>query len=291
MYSKQQTWLMVLFILGIGTGWYLLVDNTFGSRRAIDQPITKPLEDGISNPLATKPNVASNSNNTYIHIAIVACGLDRVLQARVLARSIDYFLRPSWHLTMHIVTNLQQRPKLSLSPQIAVRWYNLSYPSQNAELWHTLFKPCAAQRLFLPGLLSAVTQVIYLDIDTILVTDIARLWQHFKLFSPTQTAAMAPEGQVLNRNWYHRFARHPYPKPMGLNSGVMLMHLARLRGVRFEQRMQSLLKLYQSNITWGGVYYLSTALEQGYVMPRMRMASRLPNTTRCSSACCNVCFY
>lgn len=98
-----------------------------------------------------------------------------------------------------------------------------------------------------------------MDTDSFFLDDIVELWDHFHLFNKEQLAAMVQEGevsqqrdqlrctspwtahnrqrcasfsppaQVSNLNWYAKHARHPYYGDLGLNSGVMLMELDRMR--------------------------------------------------------------
>lgn len=57
-----------------------------------------------------------------------------------------------------------------------------------------------------------------------------------KEFNSTQLAAMAPEHEIPKIGWYSRFARHPYYGTTGVNSGVMLMNLTRIRSTQFKVR-------------------------------------------------------
>jgi UDP-xylose:glucoside alpha-1,3-xylosyltransferase len=56
--------------------------------------------------------------------------------------------------------------------------------------WTTLFKPCAAQRLFLPDILGDTARVLYVDKDTVFLRDPADLWDVFTQFDAHQLAAM-----------------------------------------------------------------------------------------------------
>lgn len=62
---------------------------------------------------------------------------------------------------------------------------------------------------------------------------------------------MTTEGEVPSLNWYHRFARHPFYGEMGLNSGVMLMDLRKLRELDFTQEIIEIYREYKLNIVWG----------------------------------------
>lgn len=63
------------------------------------------------------------------------------------------------------------------------------------------------------------------------------IWKFLKAFNSTQLAAMAPEHEIPKIGWYSRFARHPFYGVTGVNSGVMLMNLTRIRSTLFKVRM------------------------------------------------------
>ncbi|KAM7286705.1 glucoside xylosyltransferase 1 [Ixodes scapularis] len=67
----------------------------------------------------------------------------------------------------------------------------------------------------------------------------------------SQLAALVPESEDYATNWYRRFARHPFFEPLGVNSGVMLMNLTRMRAFGWESLMGPLLTKYERNISWG----------------------------------------
>ena len=87
----------------------------------------------------------------------------------------------------------------------------------------------------------------------------------------SQMAAVAPEHEDYATGWYNRFARHPYYGDLGifayqsfanivgcqfiwfpgLNSGVMLMNLTRMRQFKWEEYVIPIYQEYKSKITWG----------------------------------------
>ena len=90
-----------------------------------------------------------------------------------------------------------------------------------------------------------------MDTDVLFLTDLDDIWKQFKLFNESQLAALAPEHEDPNMGWYNRFARHPYYGKLGLNSGVMLMNLTRMRAFKFVDKFYPLYQTYKYNITWG----------------------------------------
>lgn len=93
--------------------------------------------------------------------------------------------------------------------------------------------------------------LIYLDTDSLVLRPIEHIWNHFKQFNSTQLAAVTQEGEVPALNWYSRFSMHPYYGKLGINSGVMLMNLTRMRAFQMEQKIADIYVKYKLKITWG----------------------------------------
>ncbi|KAF3859571.1 hypothetical protein F7725_021970 [Dissostichus mawsoni] len=159
-----------------------------------------------------------------MHLAVVACG-ERLEETLTMIKSAleswPGFIRSRFNYTV----------------------YSISFPSENAAEWKKLFKPCASQRLFLPLILKDIDSVVYVDSDILFLQPVDRLWAFLTRFNSSQLAAMAPEHEEPRIAWYNRFARHPYYGKTGINSGVMLMNMTRMRSMFF--------KKYKLNITWG----------------------------------------
>ncbi|KAH7970609.1 hypothetical protein HPB49_012083 [Dermacentor silvarum] len=64
-------------------------------------------------------------------------------------------------------------------------------------------------------------------------------------------AALAPESEDIASNWYRNFAMHPFYQPLGVNSGVMLMNLTRMRQFGWEEAHGPLLRKYGGNMSFG----------------------------------------
>lgn len=161
--------------------------------------------------------------------------------------------------------------------------YPITFSVGNADEWKKLFKPCAAQRLFLPVgsccliffffsslvcvfhlttmtvtkyffwyqvILKDVDSLLYVDTDVLFLRPMDDIWKFLKAFNSTQLAAMAPEHEIPKIGWYSRFARHPFYGVTGVNSGVMLMNLTRIRSTLFRVR----------NNTVGLIWILMVAL-------------------------------
>lgn len=78
--------------------------------------------------------------------------------------------------------------------------------------------------------------LLYVDTDVLFLRPVDDIWKLLRQFNSTQLAAMAPEHEIPKIGWYSRFARHPFYGSTGVNSGVMLMNLTRIRSTQFKVR-------------------------------------------------------
>jgi lipopolysaccharide biosynthesis glycosyltransferase len=104
------------------------------------------------------------------------------------------------------------------------------------------FKPCATARLFLGSEHPEVGTALYVDTDVYVQQDLSKLVALAGKFNGTQWCGMVAEAEAgANQNWYansaYRKNMKPHERwfhPRGLNSGVMLLDLARWRETGFE---------------------------------------------------------
>ncbi|KAK7478596.1 hypothetical protein BaRGS_00030128 [Batillaria attramentaria] len=204
-------------------------------------------------------NIADTS--ALIHLSVVACG-DRGPETLILLKSA--VLLSASPLVFYIFAeealHKDLRDQLEFWPaefkgRVWYKIFNISIPSgtekRRADEWLKLFKLCASQRLFIPDLLTDVDSVIYVDTDVLFVSPLDYLWKFFSEFNATQLAALAPEHEEPTAGWYNRFARHPYYGPLGVNSGVMLMNLTRMRQTTWLADIKKYHEEYRYQITWG----------------------------------------
>lgn len=193
-----------------------------------------------------------------IHLAVVACG-DRLEETIVMIKSAVLLTETPIHV--HIFADDELRPifheKLEGWPtnvrrRLTHTVYPIQFPSnQNAEQWKKLFKLCASQRLFIPDILRDLEVLLYVDTDVLFLRPLDDIWQFFAEFNSTQIAALAPEHEEPSASWYARFARHPYVPLYGVNSGVMLMNLTRMRNVNWTNHVTEYYQKHRFDITWG----------------------------------------
>lgn len=96
-------------------------------------------------------------------------------------------------------------------------------------------------KLILPDAMRE-NKVLVLDTDVTVLNDVNLLWKMFDEFSNDQTL-----GLIENQsNWYIKalsYGQRPWPAlGRGFNTGVMLMHLQRLRSVKFTSLWETITK-------------------------------------------------
>lgn len=99
--------------------------------------------------------------------------------------------------------------------------------------------------------MQTIESLLYVDTDILFLSPVGDIWRYFNKFNDTQIAALTPEHEDPNIGWYNRFARHPYYGTLGVNSGVMLMNLTRMRQFKWEEHVLPIHKEYKLRITWG----------------------------------------
>ncbi|XP_074692139.1 glucoside xylosyltransferase 2 isoform X2 [Strix aluco] len=159
-----------------------------------------------------------------MHLAVVACG-DRLEETLIMLKSAVLF--SNRRLCFHIFAEDSLKPEFEKKV-----------------------------------ILKDVDSLLYVDTDVLFLRPIDDIWHILKEFNSTQLAAMAPEHEIPKIGWYSRFARHPYYGTTGVNSGVMLMNLTRIRNTQFknsmipsgltwEEMLYPLYQKYKNYITWG----------------------------------------
>ncbi|KAI1280862.1 Glucoside xylosyltransferase 2 [Halotydeus destructor] len=193
-----------------------------------------------------------------IVIAIVSCGVDRREQTIVSIKSAIILSRSELHFVImaddenkqHLIETISKKWPQNILKNISFEIRPIQFPS-GSDKWKKLFKPCASQRLFLPSLLPHVDSAIYIDNDVLFLSPPEQLWSQFSRMNQSHMAALAPEHEDYSAGWYNRFAKHPFVKPLGVNSGVMLMNLTRMRDFLWERFLEPVYEQYKLEIVWG----------------------------------------
>lgn len=211
-----------------------------------------------SNIAAVDKPLRNEAWRNGIHLSLVACG-DREKESVILLKSAVLFTKTP--LVFHIFAELHLQDYFrrqidfwpdDLRTRVEYHIYNLSFPSgEKPNEWKNLFKPCASQRLFIPDLLTDVEALLYVDTDILFLRPLEDIWAFLQKFNSTQMVALSPEHEDKQSSWYPRFARHPYYGEQGVNSGVMLMNLTRIRQSPWLQSLKHYYNDYKLKITWG----------------------------------------
>ncbi|XP_063989363.1 glucoside xylosyltransferase 1 [Diachasmimorpha longicaudata] len=236
----------------------LIILLNFTNQRSINKIVDVKIEETVEHAESIVQTSVKVIIQDEVVICVVVCG-DRLDEALTMLKSALVFTNRS--LKFFIITE----PNLSIDfDEKLTDWKyktnkTFSYVIKPVEfpeysdgvVWRKLFKPCAAQRLFLPTLLSNVDSVLYVDTDTLFLAPPEIVWDEFKLMNSSQLAALSPEHEDPNTGWYNRFAKHPYYGKLGVNSGVMLMNLTRMREFRWTEYVIPIHKEWRLKITWG----------------------------------------
>ncbi|KAL1494917.1 hypothetical protein ABEB36_010428 [Hypothenemus hampei] len=198
-----------------------------------------------------------NYRKNDLVVAVVACG-DRLRETLNMIKSALMFSKEKLNFIVIAEEKLIDSFKEKLSEWQGFTNHGfffkvlpLNFPKKDGHEWKMLFKPCAAQRLFLPDILPEVDSLLYMDTDTLFLTPVESVWAYFNKFNKSQMAALAPEHEDPNVGWYNRFAKHPYYGKLGVNSGVMLMNLTRMRTFKWTEYVVPIYKKFKLHITWG----------------------------------------
>ncbi|CAN8028470.1 unnamed protein product, partial [Ixodes persulcatus] len=127
----------------------------------------------------------------------------------------------------------------------------VTFPKEDFERWKQLFRPCSTQRLFLPDILPNDDVVLYVDSDTLFLHPVEDLLEVFEEMNERHLMAVVHEIEEEATNWYHQHGKTPYIPPFGVNAGVMLINLTRMRNFGWVSRMVSLLDEYEDRLMLG----------------------------------------
>ena len=213
-------------------------------------------------PLLTWPSVEKaalfKAANDTIHVATVCCGThsDYLL---AFVKSIMLFSFNSriilYIIVEHISNVLPLRTylnnlKTDIKIGLVYEVHEHSYSSSKTKKWKLKFQPCASQKLLLPYALAHVKRVISLDLDIIFLRPVEQIWKIFDSFSELHIAALVGEDEGVKMNGYDLWAQHPFPPPAGLNDGVMLMDLARIREMSWFCILSNIVDLYGNHMKY-----------------------------------------
>ncbi|KAJ8050732.1 Glucoside xylosyltransferase 2 [Holothuria leucospilota] len=133
--------------------------------------------------------------------------------------------------------------------EVTMYIYNITYPSkENQGEWKDMFPQCTTQRLFIPDLLPKVDSVLYVDRDSLFISSPEKIWHFLSSFNSTQLAGVVAEHELSTIGWYNKQQIIPYYGKLGLNAGVILMNLTRMRNFKWSNRIIPLYWEYKSRL-------------------------------------------
>ena len=208
-------------------------------------------------PSEEKATLHRLSNDT-IHVATVCCGShDDYLVAffkSLLVFSLNK--RVTLYIIVEHVDNVLplrtyfNSSTRAISHELVYEVYANSYTTEETKSWKFQFRPCASQKLLLPYALAHVKRVISLDLDTIILRPIEDIWSIFDSFNEHHIAALVGEEEEAGLKGYDSWAQHPFPPPAGLNVGVMLMDLSRMRRISWFCLLSTINNLFKTQILY-----------------------------------------
>ncbi|XP_049877470.1 glucoside xylosyltransferase 1-like [Pectinophora gossypiella] len=210
----------------------------------------------ISGLRKTTPSAITRTVDRIV-LSFVVCD-SRFNESLNVVKSMLIFTKTPVHLVIFTEDDLMSKFKDVLtqwrrltSNQLDFELHKINFPEAHKEDWMNLFRKCAAQRLFIPELMTHIDSLIYVDTDTLFLGPADELWSYFFKFNSSQISALALEDNNPNLSWYPRFAKHPFYGKLGLNSGVMLMNLTRMRGFGWTEYITPIMLKWKLNIPWG----------------------------------------
>ena len=244
---------------------------------------------------------SSVTTSPKIHIAITVCGkavygVDALLTIKsIIAETVPY----SAELTLSIVWDESQVINIALVEPLK-DFMNKSFFDNYLHIrfipaiplptdFEVPFGKCASQRLFFPEnpYFDDIDSLIYVDTDTLFLKSPLVLWNEFTCFSSSHHTALANETNGGGGGYYRkRLARNHVPCSegsckckkgkedckrfhgfYGLNSGVVLMNLTRIRKTNFQARIRIAMKKYRFFGDQDVYNHLFAEKDEVYVLP------------------------
>lgn len=178
-----------------------------------------------------------HGKDSGIQVAVAACGEEvrRKEELITLIKSCLIFTVPSSVVHFHVFAsppmwkylteNVTSWPQ-AVQDKMILSHYKPEFPNDK---WANMYRPCSTLRLFMPLFLpKSVPRVIYMDTDSIAIGPLSKLWDEFKEFGPETRFGMSLESVVEN-GWYDSHPEIPVPVEHGVNAGILLMDVSRIR--------------------------------------------------------------
>jgi len=194
-----------------------------------------------------------DAQDETVHIVFVVCGRGhRLEEAEMLVKSA--VLHTQTDLRFTVVTDQQKllEPRLrAIIDKIEMFEITADFhppglvKEKDADIVNT-WGPCQGLRNFFPSLLPNIRKIIYVDTDVLFQDSPHNLWTHFQHMNRSQIMAIAANQAQKSLSSYDNDVRFPHP-PGGLNTGVMLLNLERMRRIGYKEIILKVIKHFKNH--------------------------------------------
>jgi UDP-xylose:glucoside alpha-1,3-xylosyltransferase len=192
-----------------------------------------------------------HQNSSKIVIATAVCGVRRVEEALIMIRSALVFSTKIERLKFIILSEKSFAKMIENNLKILQNSYEFSFEMKELikppESWKSIFKPCDCQRLVIQDSLKEIDSLLFVDAAVIFLSSPKEIFKLFKSFNSTQIAGLVHEHEIAD-SWYPKVKAVPFYGEFGVNSGVFLMNLTRMREVKMEDKVPELHEKYKQKI-------------------------------------------
>ncbi|OQV19075.1 putative Glucoside xylosyltransferase 1 [Hypsibius exemplaris] len=227
-------------------------------------PTTGPKEETVSSTNNVDLQQMGLSCDPRMTFVLSACNERHYEEALNMIQSLMMFSSCSFTLHFFALPEMKADAETQLRSVMNVFWfsavkkqlfmYDVKYPEGVDHTdWSGPSKAttCASIRLFLPDLLPQTDSVIYVDSDTLFTEAAENLWLLFSNMKSSQIIAVSPDFETDTDSWYrpdNPQVQTAYVLPRGVNTGVMLMNLTRMRDAKWGAEIRDLEKTYKSQL-------------------------------------------
>lgn len=147
-------------------------------------------------------SVKREKQKNSLKICCVICGVERTEEALTMMKSalifetsneIEFliFTEPALFQLLNEKLDDMRRKKT-----FTFKLTEINFPVDNdTQIWRELFKPCAAQRLFIPSLLKNEQFVLYVDTDVLFLDSPEHIFAEREKFLAAQHSGLAKESE------------------------------------------------------------------------------------------------
>ncbi|XP_076359688.1 glucoside xylosyltransferase 2-like isoform X2 [Tachypleus tridentatus] len=222
-----------------------------------------------------------------VYMSTTICG-DRIEQAIIMIKSAIALCRNPLHIILMTEDHLRDPIEEAVNSwsqdsmkHVTFEYHGIMYPDWlNVSEWKWLYSLCSTHKIFLPSSLRHIDAVVLADTDVLFLRPVTEFYNHIRRFRPENVMGLAIESPAPRTGWYpsHRI-NIPIYKDQGLNGGVWLMNLTRLRQFRFERRIHAVYEKYKERDLFYGDQDIVSIFFSYYPVPIGYGSETLPFRT------------